>query len=208
MMRADLQRRERAVLAQREAGRARRDRARPLRAASSPSAFARPASGSTTRPSTASSKTTAGHPYATQELCYFTWEAADPGETADAAPRSRRARRRPALRARALLARLGRRVGADSGSCSRRSRPSPDARTARTTAAATACRRRRTCRRRWPRSRGASSSRSARTAPTRSSSRSSRSGSRGRSRAPASADQSSSAISAAARAAPSVSTGR
>jgi uncharacterized protein len=25
---------------------------------------------------------TAGHPYATQELCYFTWEAADPGETA------------------------------------------------------------------------------------------------------------------------------
>ena len=56
--------------------------------------------------------------------------------------------------------------------------------------------------------RGASWSRSARTAPMRSSSRSSPSGSRGRSRAPASADQRSSAIRAAARAAPSVSTGR
>ena len=107
---ADVQRRERAVLAQRQADRARRDRARRVRRRTSSASSSAPAASSPPRRSTRSSTITAGHPYATQELCYFAWQ--------EAAPRARRGRptstppwrKRPALRARALLAAVGARL--------------------------------------------------------------------------------------------------
>ena len=89
---AHLQRRERAVLAQREADGAGRDRAAPLRRtrrAGSPTPSAR----SSLRPSTRSSAQTGGHPYATQELCYFLWQATPAGGTATRATSTRRSRR-------------------------------------------------------------------------------------------------------------------
>ena len=72
--------------------------------------FRSTASGSRRGGRDACSRRPRGHPYATQELCYFTWEATDLRSTATRCT-SRRARRRSALGARALLAHLGGRVG-------------------------------------------------------------------------------------------------
>ena len=177
----DLQRRERAVLAERQAARARRDPRPTSSRRSSPSASRRPASGSTTRPSRRDPRGDRGAPVRDAGALLLHLGGDRPARDGDAAARARRARGRPALRARALLAHLGRRVGGAAAPGRGARAPSRAARTARTTAGATACRRRRTSRRRSRRSRGASWSRSARTAPTRSSSRSSPSGSRGRS---------------------------
>ena len=81
---AHLQRRERAVLAQRQAGRARRDRARalppPTSAASSTAPAADRGAGGDRR---RSSRRTGGHPYATQELCYFAWQETPPEQRCD-----------------------------------------------------------------------------------------------------------------------------
>ena len=59
---------------------------------------------------------TGGHPYATQELLYFLWEATPPGETAGPSDDRRCPRRHPAFRALALQPHLGGRlVSAEAG---------------------------------------------------------------------------------------------
>ena len=56
-------------------------------------------------------ESTHGHPYATQELCYFTWQEVGPEERAEAAERRGRAGEGAALRARPFLAAVGARLG-------------------------------------------------------------------------------------------------
>ena len=51
--------------------------------------------------------TTGGHPYATQELCYFLWEETPGRQAATRRAAGRRPREGPALRARALQPALG-----------------------------------------------------------------------------------------------------
>ena len=59
-----------------------------------------------------------GHPYATQELCYFAWQEMAAEERGGGADVEAALGRRPALRARALLAAVGARVGRPAASCS------------------------------------------------------------------------------------------
>ena len=54
---------------------------------------------------------TGGHPYATQELCYFLWEETPTAPRRDRGAPRRRARARPALRAHALQPAVGPRAG-------------------------------------------------------------------------------------------------
>ena len=74
-------------------------------------------------------RTTGGHPYATQELCYFLWQLTAEGETADLARLAGRGRGRAALRERAFRDGVGPRVGAAAPAAAgagRRTRPRPD----------------------------------------------------------------------------------
>ena len=82
MMRADLQRRERAVLAQREADGARRDRARAFRGYIE-AQFERTGKRIESAAVDGVLDATLGHPYATQELCYFVWGETPEGEAGD-----------------------------------------------------------------------------------------------------------------------------
>ena len=79
-----VQRRERALLAQRQADRVRRHRARALRRYIVERFRA---SGRAIEPRRLEAvlHTTGGHPYATQELCYFLWQLTPEGEAADLA---------------------------------------------------------------------------------------------------------------------------
>ena len=71
--RDDLQRQERALLAQRETGRDRDDPAEEVRLLHRSAVRGTPNEGSATRRSTRLLGVTGGHPYGTQELAYFVW---------------------------------------------------------------------------------------------------------------------------------------
>ena len=62
---------------------------------------------------------TGGHPYATQELCYFAWQETAADERAEAERRRRRADQGPALRARPLQPAVGARVERAAGAADR-----------------------------------------------------------------------------------------
>ena len=62
---------------------------------------------------------TGGHPYATQELCYFAWQEVGPEERAEAADIEAALGARPELRARPLLAAVGARVGRPAAAAGR-----------------------------------------------------------------------------------------
>ena len=91
-------------------------------------------------------RTTGGHPYATQELCYFLWQLTPEGEAADLARLQAALERRAALGERALRHGVGPRLGPAAAAAAgpgRRARPCADR---PTTAAATTCPRPRRCR--------------------------------------------------------------
>ena len=95
---------------------------------------------------------TAGHPYATQELCYFAWQEVGAEQRAEAADVDAALAQGAALRARALLAAVGARVDRPAACCWPSSRASRGGRCRPTTATATTCRGPRPCSarsRRW-----------------------------------------------------------